>query len=81
MLEIMAAQKCIQLGCDSNIDCGSTELVLELIADDDGNMKCDYYFIDHSSRSVFWLVEFDMKDLLVGVRGITQDNGLHHISK
>lgn len=81
MLEIMAAQKCIQLACDSNTDSGNAELVLELIVNDDGEMKCGYYFADNSSRSVFWLVEFDTKDLLIGVRGIIQDNGLHHISK
>ena len=31
------------------------DLVLDLDPDADGKIWCGYYFVDHQSRSVFWL--------------------------
>jgi hypothetical protein len=56
---------------------GSTELVLELFQDDGERMICGYYFIDHSTRCLFWLHKFDASFILEEVKGIT---GPGHIS-
>jgi hypothetical protein len=37
------------------------ELVLDLTQCDDGSTKCGYYFVNHASRSLFWLDDFDAR--------------------
>lgn len=41
------------------------ELVLDLVDDENPDESaCDYYFVNHSNRSLFWLHPFDMKPFL-----------------
>ena len=55
------------------------ELVLELMPpnDDKIEIKCGYYFVNHNSRSLRWLEDFDISDLLGEARGA---NSRAHIS-
>jgi len=57
----------------------NVETVLELLpAYSDGEILCGYYFVDHTSRSLFWPVDFEADFLLREVKGVTS---LTHISK
>jgi len=53
---------------------GEIELVVQL---ENLNVKCEYYFVDHLHRSLFWVQEQDGKDLCDGVRGVRE---MGHIS-
>jgi hypothetical protein len=53
------------------------ELVLELLQGDNGEMSCGYYFINHSTRCLFWLQPFDAFYLFQEVKGLA---GRSHIS-
>ena len=53
---------------------GDIELVVQL---KNLNVKCEYYFVDHLNRSLFWVHEQDGEDLCDGVRGVEKMN---HIS-
>ena len=55
------------------------ELALELGEDEEtGEEFCSYYFVCHSTRSLFWLHDFDPHDALGGLRGVTE---LTHVRK
>lgn len=44
------------------------ELVLDLDHGEDPNeIRCYYYFVNHSNRTLFWLHEFDVSPLLNGL--------------
>src|SRR6266436_2159485 len=43
------------------------ELVLEIVQQD-GVSICGYYFVDHSSRCLFWLEQFDAEKMCEGNR-------------
>jgi hypothetical protein len=49
-------------GADSN-RAPEFELVLDLTQYEDGVTKCGYYFVDNSSRCLFWLDEFDARSI------------------
>ena len=53
---------------------GEVELVVQL---ENLTVKCEYYFVDHLNRSLFWIQEQDGKDLCDGVRGVRE---MGHIS-
>ena len=49
------------------------ELALELGTDGGtGEPICSYYFACHSSRCIFWLHEFDLRDVLGNLSGVTE---------
>jgi len=49
------------------------ELVLELEdSDETGNPICSYYFVCHSARCLFWLHEFNPKNALSDLSGVTE---------
>ena len=49
------------------------ELALELGEDEEtGEDICSYYFVHHSTCSLFWLHRFDPKCALGNVRGVTE---------
>jgi hypothetical protein len=56
------------------------ELVLELMppGDDEMRIECGYYFVNHKSRLLLWLEDFDISDLLAEAQGA---NSPAHISK
>jgi hypothetical protein len=47
------------------------ELVLEITPDDQGMLQCGYYFVDHQTRSLFWLEEFEAEDLTYEIKGLS----------
>ena len=51
------------------LDLDKVQLVLEPREDDDG-MLCDYYFVNHAGRSVFWLEGWDASGVLSKCRGV-----------
>jgi len=56
------------------IGSGEIELVVQL---QKPKSKCEYYFVDHLNRSLFWVHEQDGEDLCDGVRGVEK---ISHIS-
>jgi hypothetical protein len=49
------------------------ELALELGMDDEtGEDICSYYFVCNPTRCLFWLHEFDLESVLVGLCGVTE---------
>ena len=58
----------------SMIGSGEIELVVQL---QKLKSKCEYYFVDHLNRSLFWVHEQDGEDLCDGVRGVEK---ISHIS-
>jgi hypothetical protein len=52
---------------------GDWELVLELGEDwETEEPICSYYFVCHSTRSLFWLHEFNLEGVLDNPRGVTE---------
>jgi len=50
------------------------ELALELGEDDEtGESICSYYFVCLSTRCLFWLHEFDLESVLLGLWGVTEN--------
>ncbi|KAF7340444.1 hypothetical protein MVEN_01964600 [Mycena venus] len=49
------------------------DIVLDLVEDSTDTIKCGYYFVDHSMRSIFWMDVFEMGQLSAWkrVHGIT----------
>ena len=55
------------------------ELALELDTDEEtGESFCSYYFVRPSTRCLFWLHQFNLNDILLGVCGVTEKT---HIRK
>ena len=55
------------------------ELALELGMDDKmGEPICSYYFVCHSDRYLFWLHDFGLESVLLGLPGVTENT---HIRK
>jgi len=55
------------------------ELALELGMDKEtGESFCSYYFVYLSTRCLFWLHDFNLNDVLLGLRGVTEKT---HIRK
>ena len=55
------------------------ELVLDLADDEDPNGRvCCYYFVNCSNRSLFWVHEFNVKSLLLG---LDKGNSMRRISE
>jgi hypothetical protein len=48
-----------------------TELVLELSTEENGEICCGYYFVHHETRSLFWLEEFVIDNLLSEIQGLS----------
>jgi hypothetical protein len=42
---------------------GPIDLVLDLMDETRENCECGYYFVDHSTRIIFWLDVFNMTRL------------------
>lgn len=51
------------------------ELVLELIVWDD-DVFCGYYFVEHRSRNLFWLDEFDASDICADIKVVVSQDHL-----
>ena len=48
---------------DENIELApDVELVLEIFPQEE-NLLCGYYFVEHSSRCLFWLEDFDAEEI------------------
>ena len=45
------------------------ELALEIVPQDGGPI-CGYYFVDHGSRCLFWLDEFDAGDICSEIKAV-----------
>jgi hypothetical protein len=75
-------QKEVPPGSRYSLTSGSYDLVLDRVETKDGKTKEDkiiwqYYFVDHKTRTLFWLDYYDMTDLLCEVYGACQPG---HIS-
>jgi hypothetical protein len=47
------------------------ELVLEPMLSKDGtDIVCGYYFVDHETRCLFWLENFDVSYTLADIKGV-----------
>lgn len=56
----------------------TVELVLELHRSvENDEMECGYYFVDHRTRCLFWLHEYDISEILEEVKGASSPS---HIS-
>ncbi|KAJ7086209.1 hypothetical protein C8R44DRAFT_821165 [Mycena epipterygia] len=57
----------------------NVDVVLDINEDEPENIKCGYYFVDHSSRIPFWLDEFNMSQLSrwEAVPGIVSESHVH----
>ncbi|KAG2134840.1 hypothetical protein DEU56DRAFT_901971 [Suillus clintonianus] len=71
-LELLVEQE------ELDLDMMQVDLVLELKDSDksDGSVVCCYYFVNHRGRCLFWLVEFNVKDILENCKGV---KSLSHI--
>lgn len=54
------------------------DLVLDIVKTEDGTTHRQYYFVDHDTKTMFWLDLYDMRYLLDGIRGVKEPG---HISK
>ncbi|KAJ6518021.1 hypothetical protein C8R47DRAFT_1189440 [Mycena vitilis] len=45
------------------LESSTVDLVLDVLAERNGHLKCAYYFVDHAERIVFWIEKFRMNDL------------------
>jgi hypothetical protein len=55
---------------DENITLPSdVELVLEIVPQDSG-LICGYYFVEHRSRCLFWLENFDAEDICADIKAV-----------
>jgi hypothetical protein len=58
------------------LDMTQVDLVIEpKVLDDDSLVVC-YYFVNHRSRCIFWLSEFDAEDIICNCKGV---ESLSHI--
>jgi hypothetical protein len=57
---------------------GSYDLVLDRVETKDGKIIWQYYFVNHKTRTLFWLDYYDMKRLLREVYGASEPG---HISR
>jgi hypothetical protein len=55
---------------ESQLDMKDVDLVIEPKTLDDDSVICNYYFANHRDRCLFWLDEFDAKDVLSDCKGI-----------
>ena len=53
------------------------DLVIDIV-ETEGKTIIRYYYVDHDTRTVFWLDKYNMKDLLPGILGVTEPG---HISE
>jgi hypothetical protein len=60
-----------------SLDAASYDLVLDRVETKDRKIIWQYYFVDHKTRTLFWLDHYDMTDLLCEVYGAWQPG---HIS-
>lgn len=61
--DILSARLAILGGKSGIHNISDFELVLDLTQHDNGDNKCGYYYVDHVSRSLFWLDEFDARSI------------------
>jgi len=65
-----------QVARENSVDLEDSKIELvvqvEQAEDDDAPVSCQYYFIDHATRSLFWLHENDRatENIFSGLRGI-----------
>jgi len=52
------------------LDLWQVDLVLEPKVDDGGSVACCYYFANHCDRSLFWLDEHNIEDILSDCKGV-----------
>jgi len=50
------------------------DLVLEIVPKSQDAEDCQYYFVDHSRRVVFWLCEYKPSMIYDGVKGVKADD-------
>ena len=59
-----------RITCEENVELPSdVELVLEIVPLDD-EMICGYYFVEHNSRCLFWLEEFDAEGICNEIKAV-----------
>ena len=56
------------------------ELVLEVV-ERDGSKFCGYYFVDHQSKIIFWLEEFDASHICSDVAAVLSLSHLRQYAK
>jgi hypothetical protein len=54
------------------------DLVLDMVEMQDGEIIWQYYYVDHTNRTLFWLEPYDMNDLLRDIPGVEEPG---HISE
>ena len=65
----------------SSLPLGDYDLVLELKPTEDGPNQWHYYFVDHDSRALFWLHDFDATELVAEVTSISSDSPKFSLSQ
>ncbi|KAF8842910.1 hypothetical protein BDN67DRAFT_965056 [Paxillus ammoniavirescens] len=49
---------------------GQYELVLELVSKGVFEVVCEYYFVNHAERCLFWLDDYEKPDFLIDCKGV-----------
>ena len=48
------------------------DLVLDIVETDDKKISHRYYYVNHNTKTLFWLELYDMTDLLSDILGVTE---------
>ena len=64
--------------CGRPFPTGDYDLVLDIVETKDKKTNRQYYFVDHNTRTLFWLEVYDMRRLLRDTSGVTEPG---HISE
>ena len=71
--------KLVELECHGRFfPTGNYDLVLDIVETKDKKTHRQYYFVDHNTRTLFWLEIYDMRHLLRDTFGVEEPG---HISK
>ncbi|KAI0247959.1 hypothetical protein BJV78DRAFT_1241392 [Lactifluus subvellereus] len=65
-------------GHGSSLDTGPYDLVLDIVETTDGETIWQYYYVDHTRKTLFWLDPYNMKNLLVEVSGAREPGHIKH---
>ncbi|KAG1892878.1 uncharacterized protein F5891DRAFT_1068603 [Suillus fuscotomentosus] len=73
-LDELAQTQSVNLG-DDNVD-----LVVQLAQNEEGEVSCYYYFVDHTDRILFWLHDRDQAtdDIFSGLQGVMDSSHIRY---
>lgn len=73
-LDELAQTQSVDLGDDN------TDLVVQLAQNEEGEVSCYYYFVDHTDRILFWLHDRDQAtdDIFSGLQGVMDPSHIRY---